>query len=140
MDLNDVVSSPNRTFSSIGESRYNSLDPLRGQFLWLGVIGSVRDSRGSPDVVEPSSDLCTCSSRCFDPRSDARRFTSGMCKLDSDLLVLRVGELDDLGVGGELGVRPDTDVLGCDSAFRNDGGSFDDGQTRSSADDTTDYV
>lgn len=134
MDLNEIVSSLDRTSRSISESRHDSFDPLFRQCFRLRIIGSIRDSRRTPHIVRPSANLCGCSSRSTDPRSNTRRFASSVCELYPDLLVLGVGEFDDLGVERNMGVGPEARVLGCDSSFGDDGCGFDYGKARSSAD------
>lgn len=60
-----------------------------------------------------------------------------MRKLDADELVLRMREFGDLAERLDLRVLPDTGIFGCDTSFGNDGGRFNEGETRSALDDAT---
>ena len=74
------------------------------------------------------------------PRRDRRCFTPRVCKLNSDLLVLCVRELDDLAPRLRLFVVPDTRVLRRDATLGRDRSGFSKGETRTTGEDTANCI
>lgn len=136
VNLDDVESSSERTFGGGDEGPDDSLDALLGQFLGSSMCRIERDCTWGNNFIGPAIEDGRDDSTRMYPGCIGTCFTSGVCKLDTYLLVLRVCEVNDGFPGIGLLIKPDTDVLWSNSAFWGYSGGFNKRETRSTTDNT----
>lgn len=137
VDLNNVNSGSDGTLGGSNPCGLELLNVVEGHLLGLGVTLVVGNVGRSLDIVWPTALLSSSNVSKTQPRSKARGLASSVGKLDGDLLVLGVGELNELCEGLNLGVFPETTVLGGDTALREDSSGLNDNETGSAGQDTT---
>ena len=134
VDLDDVEAGSQRAVRGGREGGFELLDLGSGHGVWLCQAFRVRDLARRFDVVGPAADHGARDIAGAEPGSHGAGFAAGVAELDADLLVLRVGELDDPPEGLDLAVLPQTAVFGRDATFREHGGGFNKREPRSALD------
>lgn len=139
VDFNSVEASSESTLDACCPGSFQLVDVCECHGDWHWVVFGLGDSGRPFDVFGPTVERFGCCCVSTDPWSDGRCFATRMGKLNTNLLILGVGEVNDgfESVGCvNLRIEPDTGVFWGDSAFWEDGGSFDDGETRTMRDYT----
>lgn len=121
VDLDGVEASGERALGGSSPSGLEVLDVLEGHLLGVAEAVAVWDGAGGLDVVGPAVDVLSSDCAHGDPGGNGGGLATSVGKLDTDLLVLRVGEVNDLLHGLDLAVLPETAVLGCDTSLRDNG-------------------
>lgn len=137
VDLNHIESSLDGTHSTAHKVRFELLDLAQGHLTRLGERIAEWDCTWGHNVVGPSVGVQVSGVAEAKERRNGARLSSGVGNLDTNLLVLGVGELHVLGQAGNLGIEPDARIVGTDAAARLDGGGLDDEQAGASRDNAT---
>lgn len=137
VDLDHVKSGHNGTHSPAHKVRFELLDLAQGHLARLWEFVTEWDCTGAHNVVGPSIGVQVSGVAEAEERRNSARFSSGVGDLDTNLLVLGVGELHMFRQAGDLGIEPDARIIGADTAAALDGGGLHDEQTGASRDDAT---
>ena len=130
MQLDDVEAGVNGAKGAGDEVALQLLDLGDGHFAGLAEgAGGEGLSAGADNVVGPAAGLLLGDGGEAEPGGHGGGLAAGVGELDGDEVVLAVGEVDVLAEAVDVGVEPDTRVLGGDAAPSLDGGCLDHHQT-----------
>ena len=136
MNFDDIEACADRPLSCTNVRFDEILDSLLRQFLWDGVGLSVWNGGGGPETVGPSSSFLRRYQARGNPWGNSGGFATGVCKLDTDLLVLSMGKIDNFGQCLLLLLVPDPGILRSDAALGNNSRGFDDCETGASSENS----